>query len=528
MTRWGLAGVVLVAGIALALRLPRLSERPMHNDEAVNGVKFGGLWEHNDYKYDPAEYHGPTLPYATLAFNALTRAGNYQSIGETRLRLVTLLFGLGLVLVATMFMDGLGKHGVVWAGLFTAVSTAMVFYSRYYIHEMLLVFFTALTIGSGWRYWRTRKPRWAVLCGAAVGLMWATKETFALAVLAVVIALGLNQLWNRKLDASGMQKNAPPLRMAHVGAGLFSCIIVASLLFSSFFTNAQGLLNAEKAFWLYLTSTRGQSPHVHSWSYYFECLGLTPGKLMAIPLCLVRKSHGPVWSEGFVLALASVGAAAAFLRRGLGDARASFVRFLALYSVVLAAIYSLISYKTPWCLLSFWHGFILLAGVGAVALVRAARFQWARLAMTVLLVAGATQLAAQAWQASSDYEADLRNPYVYSPTSPDVLELVGTLDRIASVAPEKHNLPIQVMAANGEYWPLPWYFRNFNHVGWYGSVPEAPFAPVIIASPELRPPFETSKTHQSVQIFGLRPNVFLEMYVQPELWQTYLKNQKVN
>src|SRR5215831_9849469 len=164
MTRWGLAGVVLVAGVALALRLPHLSERPMHNDEAVNGVKFGGLWERNDYKYDPAEYHGPTLAYATLAFNWLTRATDYQSIGETRLRLVTVVFGLAVVLLATLFADGLGKAAVIWGGLFTAVSTAMVFYSRYYIHEMLLVFFTALTIGSGSRYWRTRKPRWAVLC----------------------------------------------------------------------------------------------------------------------------------------------------------------------------------------------------------------------------------------------------------------------------------------------------------------------------------------------------------------------------
>ena len=48
----------------------------------------------------------------------------------------------------------------------------------------------------------------------------------------------------------------------------------------------------------------------------------------------------------------------------------AFVRFLALYTFALAAAYSLIAYKTPWCLLSFWHGMILLAGVGAAWLVR--------------------------------------------------------------------------------------------------------------------------------------------------------------
>ena len=52
----------------------------------------------------------------------------------------------------------------------------------------------------------------------------------------------------------------------------------------------------------------------------------------------------------------------------LAGANASFVRFLAIYTFVLTALYSLISYKTPWCVLSFWHGMILLAGVGAVVL----------------------------------------------------------------------------------------------------------------------------------------------------------------
>ncbi len=525
MTRWGLAGVVLVAGVALALRLPRLSERPMHNDEAVNGVKFGALWDRNNYKYDPAEYHGPSLSYATLALNKLTRAADYQSIGETRLRLVTVLFGVGLSLLATIFYDGLGKQAVVWAGFFTAVSTAMVFYSRYYIHEILLVFFTALTIGSGWRYWRTRNPAWTVICGASVGLMWATKETFGLAVLAIGLGLALNQSWNRILDASGVPEKAPPLKMAHIAAGLLVCAIVAALLFSSFFTNAQGLPDSVRAFFLYLTSARGKSLHVHPWSYYFDCLGLTPRRLWEIPMALVRNSHRPVWSEAFVLALALVGATAGFLRRGLGDAQGSFIRFLAFYSAALAGIYSFISYKTPWCLLSFWHGFILLAGVGAVALVRAARFQWARLTMTVLLGAGASQLGAQAWQASSDYETDLRNPYVYSPTSPDILDLVGAVDGLARISPDKYETPVQVIALDGDYWPLPWYLRRFKNVGWYGNVPDPPFAPVIIVSPQLHSRFEREKERQMVQTFGLRPNELLELYVQPDLWQTYVKGR---
>ena len=51
--------------IALALRLPGLAKRPMHGDEAVNAVKIGED-EGKGYRYDPHEYHGPTLNYFSL------------------------------------------------------------------------------------------------------------------------------------------------------------------------------------------------------------------------------------------------------------------------------------------------------------------------------------------------------------------------------------------------------------------------------------------------------------------------------
>ena len=64
----------------------------------------------------------------------------------------------------------------------------MVFYSRYFIHEMPLVFFIALTLGAAWRYAQSRSAHWAALTGAGLGLMFATKETFVLTVPAMGLA----------------------------------------------------------------------------------------------------------------------------------------------------------------------------------------------------------------------------------------------------------------------------------------------------------------------------------------------------
>ncbi|MGH7973558.1 MAG: phospholipid carrier-dependent glycosyltransferase, partial [Limisphaerales bacterium] len=142
MSRFHLLVFLLAVGIAAALRVPGLDARPMHNDEAVNAIKFGQLWEHGHYKYDPNEHHGPTLIYATLVQARLTGAPGFDRLSEVRLRMVTVVFGVGLILLLPLLTDGLGRNGVLWAALLTAVSPAFVFYSRYFIHEVLLVFFT--------------------------------------------------------------------------------------------------------------------------------------------------------------------------------------------------------------------------------------------------------------------------------------------------------------------------------------------------------------------------------------------------
>ncbi len=141
MSRWiGLALLLVVVG-ALALRLPDLDRRPMHNDEAVNAHLIQKLWEDGLYNYNPDEYHGPTLHYATLPLIWLSGAKDFTEVNESILRLGTVIFGVLLILLLWWLADGLARSALVYAAILTAVSPAMVFYSRYFIHEMLLVVF---------------------------------------------------------------------------------------------------------------------------------------------------------------------------------------------------------------------------------------------------------------------------------------------------------------------------------------------------------------------------------------------------
>jgi uncharacterized protein (TIGR03663 family) len=425
MSRWLTLGVLLAIGVALALRCPRLGERPMHNDEGVNAVKFGALWEGKSYQYDPHEYHGPLLPYATLWLGKLTAAPDFSHYSESRLRAVTVLFGVSILLVLVLLRDALGINGVIWGAVFTAVSPALVFYSRYYIHETPLVFFNILALAAAWRYWRRRKIFWALLAGAAIGLMQATKETFVLSLVAAVAALAINHFWNRRWDASGMPVKAARLNYKHLLAALGCWLVVTLLFFSSFFSNPHGPADAIRTYSAWLGRTGTDSPQLQPWYFYFQ-------RVLAF-----HAARGPVWSEALILVLAVIAAVAAFRRNSVGDAHASFLRFVTLYAVILAAGYSFIAYKTPWCLLTFWQLTILLAGAGAAILVKLSRFQWATVAMRVLLLIGAANLAAQARQACVDYASDPRNPYVYAHTSSDVLDLIERVDALQKLDPNQ-------------------------------------------------------------------------------------------
>ena len=73
------AGILLIAAAALALRLPQLAVRPMHGDEANQAVRTGLLWETGVYRYDPAEHHGPSLYYLTLPALWLSGAKDFAA-----------------------------------------------------------------------------------------------------------------------------------------------------------------------------------------------------------------------------------------------------------------------------------------------------------------------------------------------------------------------------------------------------------------------------------------------------------------
>ncbi|MGB2820170.1 MAG: flippase activity-associated protein Agl23, partial [Phycisphaerae bacterium] len=509
--------MLVAAAGALAFRLPKLAMRPMHTDEAVHAYKLGELVEEGRYKYNPLEYHGPTLNFLTLPVTWLRGMWRHADLDEQALRIVPVAFGVLLVVLLAGIGDGLGYPAAVFAGVLTAVSTGMVFFSRYYIMEMLLVCFAFLAVVGAWRFIKGGAVGWCVVVGVGVGLMHATKETWVLTAAAMVAAMVVNVAWGRWVARD-------PVRVGRhvwnwrVAVGALAAIAVAALFLSSFLRNPQGPLDSILTYfhgWRRAGGGAGEEAgnlHVNPWYFY------------AWRLICYRVGRGPIWTDGLIVALALVGTVAAFAGRLPRRVDAKLVRFLGVYSFVLAGMYSVIPYKTPWCILGALHGMILVAGVGAAALVRWTPKWPLKILVALLLAGGCAQLAWQAYRGSYVYYDSNYNPWVYGHSLRGVVRLGDRAEEIARVDPDGHDMAVKVFTPDAhDQWPLPWYLRRFRHVGYFYHVPDDADAPLIIFKPEVWQELEPKlKRQYQYEHRGLRPAVVLVVGIRSDLWKKYI------
>ncbi|MBN2377414.1 MAG: hypothetical protein JXD22_13515, partial [Sedimentisphaerales bacterium] len=399
---------------------------------------------------------------------------------------------------------------------------AMVYYSRYYIMEMLLVFFSFALILSVWRYCRSQKPLrksfWAVMAGTALGLMIASKETWIIALGCQVLALTLIYFWQNKTSNSPI-KISIIAQPTHLITSVMVALTIWVLFFSSFFTNLPGLLDSLRTYTTYFDRAGNSSPHLHSWNYFFKLL------------LWYKIAPGPVWSEALIFILALLGSFAAVCSKTISGHR-WLVRFILLYTLAMLLIYTAIPYKTPWCLLGFWHGLIILAGIGTAWLLRTVPTLPLKIIVSIALLTGAGNLLQQCLRTNFRFDADYRNPYVYAHSVPGVARLGERIEQIAQLHPDRFNMRIFVIAPPDDYWPLPWYFRKFNrnHIGYFQQIPDQLNAPVIICSAQNQPAVaKILQNSYQVDVYGLRPgvpDVCLYMYIRRDLWDKFMKNRQ--
>jgi uncharacterized protein (TIGR03663 family) len=561
-----LIGGAIVTFIATFLRFFMIELKPLHHDEGVNGYFLLELFRKGTYQYDPSNYHGPTLYFDTLVFTKLFGLETFS------VRASVAIFGILLVLLTLFLRKYIGTIGSLVAALLLALSPGMVFISRYFIHEMLFVFFSLAIvvgivyfiegkplgtfgtiamsllllicfvvlpfrlvdlIGSSNVYvrmvffliegilvfflmkilltWNEGKAAYLILASAATALFFGTKETAFITLGTMLIAcvcvfvwrklytgiIGkITETWHEPADLTiaNFRKQLGENKDFALILGLVGLTLayVGVLFFTSFFTFPDGVSKAFEAysFW---TKT-GVKDHAYGYSKYIIWLG---------------KVESPI------LVLSAIGTLIA-----LATARHRFAIFTGFWAFGLTAAYSIIPYKTPWLALSFILPMCIVAGYGINEMFANKQSLIKSLAGFLLAVSIGV-LSYQTYDLNFVRFDDEEMPYVYAHTKREFLDLIAKIDYYAEKSGTREQASIEVVS--DEYWPMPWYMRNYPKAVFHSKLIDASTAEMIVASETKQKDELTERYGQHYKYAGtypLRPGVELILLVRRDLAAT--------
>src|SRR5256714_575638 len=321
----------LIIGLATVLRFLLLGMKPPHFDEGINGWFVDQIVRNGFYKYDPTNYHGPLHFYVLFLPQTLLGRNLWA------LRLPVVLVSISCVWLTLKFEPFVGKTVSRVAALAMAISPGFVFYGRYSIHEVWLLFFTLLFFYGVFGLWKSGTANffWCVGMGAT-GMIFS-KETYILHFGCAAIAAGVCYLSNFFFKL-GDPERAPQtwnyVDLAVVG-GTSIALIVA--FYTGFFFHWNGVKGLYQAYrpW-FETGSQGHG-HEKAWYYWISLVShYELPTLAGLLLCL------------FAWRLKDV-----------------CLRYLAIYGVGTLMAYSIVKYKTPWCIISFVWPFLFIFGAAA-------------------------------------------------------------------------------------------------------------------------------------------------------------------
>lgn len=492
-------GVLLFAAfflpivVASLLRFWDLGLRPFHSDEGVNSFFLLNLYGRNYYHYDPANYHGPFLYYIGLIPFYLF------GISDFTFRLMPVLFGIMGVALFYPLRKRLGTMGLLTTGLLIAFSPANSFFSRDTIHEIYLAFFSLAVVVAFFLYAETRKSRYLYFAGASIAFVITIKETyiltFAVYALSLAIAYCYEMVFLRRGDRFQYGKTvlttfAGDCKKHKYAIGLSTGIffLITFLLYSSFLTYYEGITGILTTLKIWTKTGTHSGGHAKPFFYYFKIL-----YKFELPM-LVMGIAGFYYS----------------FRRGN-----KFTIFVASWAILIYLVYSFIPYKTPWLILNILLPLSLLGGIFANTVFSLCTKRWRHAIFYPLYFGIFSYSCYQSLMLNFYNYDDERYELVYVQTKRDIYHL---LDRLASLS-ERCGKDMTINVVSREYWPLPWYLRNYKNAKFWGNLIEKPDASVILADKKGETALNKKiQGEYRKERFVLRPGVWITAYIQHDLY----------
>jgi uncharacterized protein (TIGR03663 family) len=439
----------LILGLAAALRILFLGIKPPHFDEGINGWFVDQMVKDGFYRYDPTNYHGPLHFYLLFLSQTLFGRNLYA------LRMPVVLASIGAVWLALKYDRVIPRPVARLAALAMALSPGFIFYGRYSIHEVWLLLFSMMFIFGLLGLWREGTLSYLWFTGMGITGMILTKETYIIhlgcALLALPIAYASTMIVGVEDSKPAAQKwNSVDLAivcLTGIGAIVF--------FYSGTFFHWNGLKDLFRTFHAWFETGSSGHGHEKAWYYWLE---------------LIARYEWPVCAGLLLCGLSGL----TLLFRTLT------LRFLAVMGIGTLMAYSIIHYKTPWCIISIiWP---LLFAFGAfVLLVPRTRLVASSIVASILLLVSfgyaislnyfrcSTFIEAN-WDSNRPLTTNIREffnaePYVYVQTYNDIYKLTTPLLELAHRDPRFYHLVGHIIRPSP--YPLPWILGDFPQVGYY-------------------------------------------------------------
>jgi uncharacterized protein (TIGR03663 family) len=442
--RLGAAGVLIELAIlilAAVLRLWSLDLKPAHFDEGINGWFVDQMRANGFYRYDPENYHGPVYFYGLFIFLSLFGRNLWA------LRLPAVLSSIAAVWLALRFDRFFGTVAARFGALSLAVSPAAVFYGRYAIHESWMVISLMLTAWGLLGLWKEGTRRDLGITFAGVTLLFLIKETAVIHLGCFALAAVCLSLWQKLVPSR------PALAFASrqwKGPDLVWCcglsLLALVFFYSGTFLNWPGVEDFFKAYLKWFHTGTGDGGHVKG-EYQIGPFGFLNYYWLAL---MVRYEWPALLGLLYAIRLAWPSP--------------SQQRYLAITAIGVLIAYSIVPYKTPWCIISILWPFSLLFGCAIGEGLSLARLRLVTGFLATALLGGSLLVMLRL---NFRHFADPKEPYVYVQTMPEIAVVTEPVLGMAKLDPKNHAMGGQIVLES--YYPLPWIFGDFTRIGYYGK-----------------------------------------------------------
>jgi len=308
----------------------------------------------------------------------------------------------------------------------------------------------------------TREPRY--FWGFILGLtgMILTKETYIIHLAAFAGAGFVGLIWSRLTKERQLKRPNGQLPFKHIAGAILVGVVLIVFFYSGNLRNWNGLAGLYEAFLPWTKTGIDAAGHGKP---TFDMFPLMPPFLATIPVLgkFANLKLNWYWVRLMLdyewFAFAGLLFSARFLFGGQAA-----LRYLAIYALGVLFAYSIVPYKTPWCIISIMWPFLFLGG----ALIEFIAERFNRL---LALLVGVPLFAQGTWKSYDLNWLRYDNPkerYVYVQTLRDYHKFVDPiLEKAAKEPATGHRLSGTVLL--GSYFPIPWVLGDFPNIGYYPS-----------------------------------------------------------